>query len=374
MVRVYAIIAIIFVFSNLIFGMNCDEKNLCKGIDVAPSDREVNGRTLKGSNRPQAEADELYACRAKKCSYKYPERVEFLFNQAKTRIPNVIKKGRSESELSQSERAVVDSLVKNAQLLDPVMNAECGRYCMTGGMAARIPRGICVCPRLEGTSDEFLLYSIAHELGHMSDICNPQNTGLKLGQHPFETAVNGTTVLDCMKENGIAGRRPDEDKIYNKNLQKETATTFGLDPDSNTGAVVGTVLSPVKRLVQSNLKSAHCRGRLGCSHMQEASADIFGFEVLGDFLKEYPLDKNDTTNPRRLFSFMLADGCKNNSPDGHHPTGLDRVTKIGLSIPSIRESLGCTDYPAKMSCDYRPSASALEKGNSKPNVPQRKVE
>lgn len=360
------LVTVCLLLSRFAYAVPCDDKSLCEPSKLQQPvlDRESNGRNIQGVMQGEAGA-ERKACFKKECSYRDPQRMQALFDEVKTRIPDVIRKGRADSSLSAAEKATIKNF-ESLVLLDPVQDAGCKSNCTGGGNGKLMEKGICVCPWMEAASDEFLIFVMGHECGHAGDVCS-RNHGLKAGQHPFEdsTSGGGGSVLSCLQTNGIQGPRPDEDRVYTKKAAEVAATVAGLDPKSTLGSIVGTGTAWLPKLVLPSDGTVHCRGPMGSSHMQEASADVLGFEVLGSFLRDHPL-KSGEALPKRLFSFLLMDGCKENQGGtgmDHHSPEFDRVTKIGLSLPSIREALHCTGHSASLSCDYRPASGSTGEGN-----------
>lgn len=340
--------------------LSCDEKSLCEAVkNSGPvEDRVSNGRTLRGSHRSAEETKERQACFTKQCRFNELERMNSLFNDVQSRIGNVITKGRKIEQLSSNERAVVKAFA-TVKLLDPGKNMNCRSYCGTKGMARAMNEGVCICPWMELLTDEMLIYTMGHELAHFGDIC-AEETGLKPGQHPFEINASGGSVLDCLQTNGIAGRAVNENKTWMNRATRASAEFLGLNPDSLAGKALGPVLAPVTALSSPGVLSPHCRGPIGHSEMQEATADLVGYQVLADFLKSYPLKKGDATNVRRVFSYYLVDGCVGEERPAldHHSSSVDRVVKIAMSLPELREALGCSGHSANLSCDYRPTSGA----------------
>lgn len=345
----------------------CDQKSICDSVNSsAPVGiRTSKGRTVNGQMVGEQRTKQI-KCHGKECPYTNPARMTALFNDVKSRMSKVVLRGRSVDQASGPERAVLNALDK-AVLLDPITNPSCKRACIAKGIAQRLGEGICICPVLEIYPDEFLIFTMAHEIGHYGDICASERTGLKPGQHPFERSSAGGSVISCLQENGIAGRSPTEGQTYRSNTVATGARLAGFDPNTTLGSVVGVAMMPLIRAVQPGNGSVHCRGPLGHSHMQEASADIFGFEVLGDFLKDHPLSRGDSSSHKRLFGLIGEMGCVQNEegdPLDHHASGIDRITKIGMSIPSMREALNCSGHSAPLSCDYRNESSQV--GPSQP--------
>ncbi len=363
MVKILTLTFLTLVYCSKSSALSCDEKSLCEAWKNSPPihDRISNGKTIRGPMLSDEDYHERAACFGKPCGYKDPQRMQGLFSEVTSRIQNVVLKGRPLSAATAAEKAVLKTF-ENAKLLNPETNAGCKRVCSAKGIAKNMSDGMCVCPWMEVSSDEFLIFVMAHEVGHRGDICS-SSTDLKPGQHPFEQQSNGGSVIDCLQANGVQGRSFNEEKTYRDNMMKLSAKVAGLNPDSNVGQVVGTALSPITYAVQPTNGSVHCRGLLGHSHMQESSADIFGYDVLGSFLKDHPLPPGASSNPKRIFGFFLGEGCAQQAKASaendfdHHASDLERVTKIGLSLPSMRTALGCSGHSAGLSCDYRPAAS-----------------
>lgn len=314
------------------YAANCDEESLCEN--------------LNDGFQPEIKADEL------------PEaRIERLVEEAKTRLPQVILRGRKPEQATESEKKILKAFA-GVGILSPVTDKVCRNSCAIDGYATYFvhPRsGMCICPKSLKNSDETLLMIIAHEVAHAGDICAFENTGLLPGQHPFESAASGGTSIQCMETNGVSGggsaEEPDE---INKRLKapnaRQLSALFSYDS--------------AKQLERKSYGHTHCYGPFGKSQMREASADLFSFQVLGSYLKDHPFPRRHPDNFLRAFGPMLTVGCRGRSDSDRrrqstvgHPPVIERITKIALSVPDLRRALGCTDAAIK-DCDYRPGGAA----------------
>jgi hypothetical protein len=273
-----------------------------------------------------------------------------LRNEVVARFEKVFLKGRKPDQLSSAEKKVLGALSQATG--DVPEDLDCGISCAFGGVAFAIGKRLCICPFVEKYSDEFIIYLLGHEIGHVADICAFDNTGLAPGEHPFETAAPGGSVLNCLKQNGISAGSSDESEKALKEVGKGDSWW-----DWATGK------GDKKEWTDHTRKHVHCFGGKTSSRMREASADIMGFEILSDYLKDHPL-KPHPQNFKRLFGMFWEDGCRYSSArdkklQGNlgHPPHIDRLTKIAMSLPAIRQALNCSDHTNNLNCEYQPATN-----------------
>src|SRR5262249_24844954 len=152
--------------------------------------------------------------------FKNPDRIARLIKEVRSRVEKVFLKGRTKSQLTPAEQHVINAILRT-NVLSPADDLFCKEQCDLGGMAYNYDGNVCLCPRLEECSDEFLLSVIGHEMGHSGDICNFDETGLKPGEHPFETPGPSGSVLQCLEAQGVPTATEADRKTIEMNLAME---------------------------------------------------------------------------------------------------------------------------------------------------------
>jgi len=265
-----------------------------------------------------------------------PNRIPRLIDEVRSRIERVVMKGRKIDQLTQAEKRVINAM-KRADFVTPGNNKFCKEQCGYNGLAFYFNQMVCLCERLEDFDDEFILFSMGHELGHAGDICNFRETKLKPGEHPFEIAGQGGSVVQCLEGLGIrSATEEDKRKIDWRSTFDERF--YGKDP--------------LERLEKHSQGNIHCYGDQSPSNIREGVADVVGIELVADYLKDHPIPQRPD-NFRRIFGFLAERGCRQTIEQEAHPSDLDRIEKIALSIPAFRKALGCEGSPVK-NCEYQP--------------------
>lgn len=335
--RVHQLIlaAIFLLNANSVFAGKCDEDAICASKPRPPRQDFIQGPP----NKP---------------------RYTRLMTDAKARIKKVIAKGRTDAQLTDAERAVIKS-ISSVELLDRRSDKDCRRGCDIYAFAFYLPgQGMCICSEMDHHDDAALFYTIAHEISHAGDICAFDQTGLEPGQHPLETAATGGSVLQCLEINGIRGIGP-RDQEYVNMVTK-------IVPDDSSWSWLPFRRHTIHRNAHDHL---HCYGKYGLSQMREASADAFALEALGDYLKEHPFRQQTPTNFHRAFGTIMEHGCNARDQGSKaaqtmsgHPPSIDRLSKIAMAIPALREAFNCSEHTTNLNCEYRPPEGSGAKNGS----------
>lgn len=318
-------------------------------------DRISHGQTIRGGN-PSTTGTFTKSCKIGSCRFQNRGRMRRLLSEAQKRAAKVILNGRKESDLNEAEVNLLERL-RSAKFVDPADGGLCESYCASGGQAqiGLSYLGPCVCPVFEQFPDETILFTFAHEIAHLGDGCFSLKErltekgpikALRFEEHPF--AKSGG-LNQCLADNGIPmGWYSDKtvDEQMTHYVRTQVKVTFG----KTLGEIL---LEPIKAFADlkssQTAKHQECLGMFGGSQMPEAQCDHVGWEVLGDFLKDHPFDPQDTFAAARAFSAFTW-GCASSATGvikessglfSVHPPERDRMDKIALKVPSIRQALGC---------------------------------
>lgn len=270
---------------------------------------------------------------------KIEERLKEIEIQARMRLAAVFLKGRDMAQFSPDEKSAFQAMA-SLPVVTLAEEPKCKAICDLSTMGYYTGlNAMCICPSALKYDDEYLIFSLAHEMGHIGGIC-AQLTGLRPGQHPFAATGAGESVVQCLEKNGMSIR-------------------------SSALPVPGTKTVPWIRWIMGGDAINDITDENKCIErdkmMNEATADVVGFEVLADYMKDHPRPPGAETF-RRMFGLFAERGCRNNSPANRehqqklgHPADLDRIEKVALSLPSIRRALGCKPEMPVHNCEYQPA-------------------
>lgn len=341
--------------TGISWASTCDIRKVCEQAKgrgrIFLSDRESQGEKISGGAKDRKQVDNINGCFDVPeigCSYENEDRIDRIFSEARKRLPTGFLKGRSRDQLSSAEKAVVTAMEK-VKLLD-LEEPPCYRFCEAGGMGSFIPKkGMCICPKVERYSDEFMLFVMAHEMAHAGDICAFDETGLRSGQHPLQQGGGTASVIRCLQNRGISPAGADDSRRIKNVVEKSSLWE----------RILG--LGDMK-WIQRAKGDSDCFVSFGTSQLREASADVVAFEVVADFLKDHPLTSKGVDEYFRVFGAFFYEACfelrgtKERAIGARHASSLQRINEIAFALPGLRLRLGCDPRPIGQSCEYRPAA------------------
>ncbi len=358
--------------------------------ELTSSDVEDLKKTIGAENLGKLKA--IYLEQAKNVTYNpYPAVVppkpatrflsEQKFNESNKRIANLqkytqaklinlIKNGRSDSQLSAEQKSLIKK-IETVQYINPRdPRAESTGECAKGGAAYYFPptHSVTFCEGIYDLPDSQVVQILSHEMGHSIDPCVSQNflhevntekleqllrqdaapnenrdseavhltneivKKLKQTNRKYINEYNDLTldppVEKALTESGVITRISNgvTEKNYPFNsvracLIKEEniddITSADIDAEINylrsykkrTGTLFNKEEEQGIRAAKNRLKT--CAGtNLKISEVNEAMCDFFGSFAQAEYLNDYP-PKNET-DAFASMSFFTADSCRNN--------------------------------------------------------------
>jgi len=313
---------------------------------------------------------------------------------AKEQAVKIIKKNKTEEQLSEAEKTAIarvrsmtlsdsssDKVVKNSQCLGVVPNAfyDTETHSMN------------ICPTSLNLPDSQLLLIIAHEAAHTVDPCISQFGIYGVDEQNLKAVEK--SVPDSLRN---------EFRLTSDNIRGTKQTTLEDGPIVDLLLESGSLktISPSRtsdnylfKDIYSCLKSSKGGGFRAPSseeielegqrdgivadypmcanhgnNMNEAFSDWMASQVVGDFLK----DKNLASDEKlRNVSYFAAQACLEKDPnykiDSHHPPSQMRLEQIVLRNPSTRAALGCLPDTTQAQCEHRETSGSpvkLKKNNT----------
>jgi hypothetical protein len=315
-----------------------------------------------------------------------------IFSETQNRVLKIIK--RKKTLKNQNE---IDNLIKRIESIrlevprDPDDLGDLAKEgCeMPNAVYEPMTHSITLCPQLLNLPESSLMQILAHEMGHSIDPCisgfafdnkgilnnegilgppddlrTPSITEIPAGQHPFKS------IVSCLKEKKSMGvATPKAEDL----LSQISETDEDQEPPSQAIKNLRFLKQEDESALLNKLPSLiNCGFITENGHMQEAFSDWLGAEVLAGKItetidrkkaNEYALSAKaffaslDCDNlrdvARQKLNMMVENKCIlpkhiqriQDSPveigPSSHPKTSDRINRIFLANPKIRQALGC---------------------------------
>jgi len=304
--------------TTMAYASDCSMEAICKASNTNSEifDRKSkSGPLIKGGHHsPYASG-----CNGTNCEWKDTSRKQRLLDDVKARYKKIILNGRNPGTITRAEKNFLDAIEATSfinVLSDNKLARKCKEDCRDGGTNSNYlsvfgnSQGICSCMISEMYPDEFIIFSFAHELCHSEDLCKS-----KLKSHLLEATNGGESIVNCLEKNGFTRKAKDKAEEHKENSCESYSSDF-----------------------------------------KEASCDALGVQVLADFLKDNPFDRQHPENFQRVLGDFHRMTCYKKFREGAaHPSQYDRVEKVFLANTTIRSALSCEGNSQYNNCDYRPA-------------------
>lgn len=312
------------------------------------------------------------------------KRSEGLFAEAKTHIVKMLEGRRTKGNAKEIDQMIAQvRAVKMKSLPVPIEWEELAIQGCEAPNAYYSPgeNTVTLCPQILNYPDGGLYSVIAHELGHSIDSCNVANhpeQGKEI--YPDSNPLKG--VLSCLQSpQSIGVKIPSKDDLEKRvkderdaliEEMKEMGEAEGGEENFTDGteAMFADRLSEVNEFYESQ---KHCASFIGSGHMQEAFSDWVATQAVTariKGMKESGKAKDFAFTAQSIFLGLDCENIRQVTMDrvkaaagktcaaledyesyvqeastddtySSHPEAHDRVNKIMMADPKMREALGC---------------------------------
>lgn len=312
------------------------------------------------------------------------KRSEKLFVEAKGHIVKMLEGRRNSANAKDINQMIAQ--VKAVQMKSLSVPIEWEELAMQGCEAPNAyytpgENTVTLCPQILNYPDGGLYSVIAHELGHSIDSCNVANhpeQGKEI--YPDKNPLKG--VLSCLQSaQSIGAKVPSKDDLEKRIEEerdellaemKEMGDAEGGEDNFTDGteAMFADRISEVGQFYDSQ---KHCASFIGSGHMQEAFSDWIATQAVTakiKGMKESSKAKEFAFSSQAIFLGLDCQNIKQVTMDrvkaaagkacsaledyenylqeadadddySSHPKASDRVNKIMMADPKMREALGC---------------------------------
>lgn len=373
------------------------------GKNMAVQQQAINARKMEVEIKEREEQARKAGSLAQK--NKRQKRIKELFDYAQETVIEVIKKGRSDADLSAEEKILVEKikLIKLNDLNDSdvASSTECVNMKTPAYYSGDFAK-VSVCPDYLNYPDVSMLRTMGHEFAHAIDPCYATHSHWTVDKEKLENSdVSAPVVAHLSKQSSFnidpfftfSDEASIEKLIENKTLIK---TMDGIPPSKYPfqneyncmvnkldfrdikpqhiehtknilGGITGKPTTPegekqkarsLERMKEAYEKYPGCmQVATHASHTNEAMCDVFGSLVVEKYLAKNPL-KNETD--KAVSHTFIGSICKEQNAVMHsslspavlnnglwdrlraeHPDAEDRVNKIYLNLPGMEEAYGC---------------------------------
>lgn len=316
------------------------------------------------------------------------KRAEGLFSEAKSHIVKMLEGRRSSKNAKEINQMIAQvRAVKMKSIPVPIEWEELAVHGCEAPNAYYSPgeNTVTLCPQILNYPDGGLYSVIAHELGHAIDSCNVANhpqQGKEI--YPDNNPLKG--VLSCLQSPQSLGVKIPSKSALEKRVKDERDALIeemkemGDAENGEENFTDGTEAMFADRLSELNEfydSQKHCASFIGNGHMQEAFSDWVATQAVSERLKGMKEAVKAKDFAFTAQSIFLGTDCENirqvtmdrvkaaagkacaaledyesymqeakaeAEADGSyssHPEARDRVNKIMMADPKMREALGC---------------------------------